>query len=101
MTRVLLDGNRLREVPGLVHVVSPERRQVIGEGGARNAAPDELRQRLAPLSVKALVNEAARLRPRGDGDPVLSATKTAAVTLARRIHGLDAELALLDTQIEP
>ena len=64
-------------------------------------APDELRQRLAPLSVKALVNEAARLRPRPDGDPVLCATKTAAVTLARRIHGLDAELELLDTQIEP
>jgi transposase len=64
-------------------------------------APDELRQRLAPLSVKALVAEAVRLRPRAEGDPVLHATKTAAVTLARRIHGLDAELELLDTQIEP
>jgi transposase len=64
-------------------------------------APDELRQRLAGLSVKALVNEAARLRPRPDGDPVLFATKTAAVTLARRIHRFDTELELLDTQIEP
>ncbi len=44
-------------------------------------APDELRQRLAGLSVNALVNEAARLRPRADGDAVLRATKTAAVSL--------------------
>ncbi len=64
-------------------------------------APDELRQRLAHLSVNALVNEAARLRPRVDGDPVLRATKTAAVSLARRAQALDAELELLDTQIEP
>src|SRR5262245_59119650 len=64
-------------------------------------APDELRQRIGPLSVKTLVNDAARIRPRLDGDPVLYATKTAAVTLARRIHGLDAELVLLDAQIEP
>ena len=64
-------------------------------------APDELRQRLAHLSVNALVNEAARLRPRPDGDPVLRATKTAAVILARRVQALDAELVLLDTQLEP
>jgi transposase len=64
-------------------------------------APDELRQRLAPMSVKALVNEAARLRPRVDGDPVLYATKTAAVILARRIQTLEAELVLLDGQLEP
>ena len=64
-------------------------------------APDELRQRLAHLSVTALVNEAARFRPRPDGDPVLRATKTAAVILARRVQGLDAELVLLDTQLEP
>ena len=64
-------------------------------------APDELRQRLAHLSVNALVNEAARLRPHRDGDPVLGATKTAAVILARRVQALDAELVLLDTQLEP
>jgi transposase len=64
-------------------------------------APDELRQRLAQLPVKALVSEVARLRPHADGDPVLFATKTAAVSLARRIQHLDAELVLLDTQIEP
>jgi transposase len=64
-------------------------------------APDELRTRLAGLSVNALVNEAARLRPRVDGDAVLRATKTAAVSLARRAQALDAELELLDTQIEP
>ena len=51
--------------------------------------------------MNALVNEAARLRPRPDGDPVLGATKTAAVILARRVQALDAELELLDTQIEP
>ena len=64
-------------------------------------APDELRQRLARLSVNALVNAAARLRPHRDGDPVLRATKTAAVILARRVQALDAELVLLDTQLEP
>ena len=64
-------------------------------------APDEFRQRLAHLSVNALVSEAARLRPRPDGDPVLRATKTAAVILARRVQGLDAELGLLDIQLEP
>jgi transposase len=64
-------------------------------------APDELRQRLAGLSVNALVNEAARLRPRPDGDAVLRATQTAAVSLARRAQALDAELELLDTQIGP
>jgi transposase len=64
-------------------------------------APDELRQRFATLSVKALVNETARQHPRPDGDPVVHATETAAVTLARRIQGFDAELELLDRQIEP
>jgi transposase len=64
-------------------------------------APDELRQRFATLSVKALVNETARQRPRSGGDPVVQATETAAVTLARRIQGFDAELELLDRQIEP
>ena len=51
--------------------------------------------------MNALVNEAARLRPHRDGDPVLRATKTAAVILARRVQALDAELVLLDTQLEP
>ena len=64
-------------------------------------APDELRQRLAHLSVTALVNEATRLRPHRYGDPVLRATKTAAGILARRVQALDAELVLLDTQLEP
>jgi transposase len=64
-------------------------------------APDELRQRLAPLGSKALVTDAARLRPRVDGDPVRTATKTAAVILARRVQALDAEIELLDSHIEP
>ncbi len=64
-------------------------------------APDELRQRLAHLPVNALVIEAARLRPRPDGDPVIGATKTSAVILARRIQTFDAEHAALDALIEP
>ena len=64
-------------------------------------APDELRQRFATLSVKALVNETARQHPCPDGDPVVHATETAAVTLARRVQSFDAELELLDRQIEP
>ena len=64
-------------------------------------APDDLRQRLAPLTAAALVNEAARLRPRPGTDPVSYAVKTAAVVLARRVQALDVELGVLDAQIEP
>jgi transposase len=64
-------------------------------------APDELRARLGVLNAAQLVNEAARLRPRAGGDVALHGTKTAAVMLARRVHGLDLELAALDEQIEP
>ena len=49
-------------------------------------APDELRARLGGLSATQLVNEAAKLR--AGGDIVMHATKTTAVILARRIHGL-------------
>jgi transposase len=64
-------------------------------------APDDLRQRLAPLTAARLVNEAARLRPRPGGDAVQHAVKTTAVVLARRVQALDAELGILDAQIEP
>jgi transposase len=64
-------------------------------------APDEFRARFAGLSAAHLVIEAAKLRPRPDGDPALQATKTAAVILARRVQALDIELAVLDAQIEP
>lgn len=64
-------------------------------------APDDLRQRLAPLTAAGLVNQAARLRPRPGSDPVSHAVKTTAVVLARRAQALDDELSLLDAQIEP
>ena len=61
-------------------------------------APDQLRARLKGLSVIALVNEAARLRPSRSGDAVMAAHKAALCSLARRIQGLDDELAELDRQ---
>jgi transposase len=64
-------------------------------------APDDLRQRLAPLTAAGLVSEAARLRPRPGSDPVGYATKTAAMVLARRVQSLDAELVTLDALIGP
>jgi transposase len=64
-------------------------------------APDELRARLGGLSATQLVNEAAKLRPRPGADVALHGTKTAAVILARRVQGLDAELAAIDEQLEP
>jgi len=64
-------------------------------------APDDLRQRLAPLTAAGLVTEAARLRPRPGSDPVTHAFKTTAVVLARRVQALDDELTVLDAQIEP
>ena len=62
-------------------------------------APDQLRARLRGLSVIALVNEAARLRPSRSGDAVMAAHKAALCSLARRIQGLDDELAELDRRI--
>jgi transposase len=62
-------------------------------------APDDLRAQLGSLSATKLVNGAARLRPRPGGDVVLHGVKTTAVILARRVHALDAELAVLDEQI--
>jgi len=64
-------------------------------------APDELRARLGGLSAAQLVNEAAKLRPRPGGDVVLRGVKTTAVILARRVQALDAELAVIDAEIEP
>ena len=62
-------------------------------------APDELRAKLGSLSATQLINEAAKLRPRPGGDVALHGVKTTAVILARRVHALDAELAVLDEQI--
>jgi transposase len=59
-------------------------------------APDQLRQRFEGLSRALIAGEAASLRPRADGDPVLFATKTAMRTLGRRVLVLDQEKADLD-----
>jgi transposase len=64
-------------------------------------APDELRARLGELSATQLVNEAAKLRPRPGGDVAMQGVKTAAVILARRVHSLDVELAVIDNQMAP
>jgi len=63
-------------------------------------APDQLRCRLKGLSVDALVSEASRLRPARSGDPVTGAHKASLCSLARRIQGLEDELAELDQRIE-
>jgi transposase len=59
-------------------------------------APDELRERLRGISRHHLAAEAAALRPRPGGDPVMAATKTALRILGRRVLALDAEVAHID-----
>jgi len=54
-------------------------------------APEELRARLKGVSRPHLAAQAAALRPRAGGDPVLFATKTALSLLGRRVLALDAE----------
>jgi transposase len=63
-------------------------------------APDDLRARLTGLTAKALISEAAALRARPGSDPVRYATKTAIVTLARRVQAINAEIAVLDRHID-
>jgi transposase len=63
-------------------------------------APDDLRERLHGLTTKALIAEAAVLRPRVGSDPVRHATKTAIVTLARRVQTINAEISVLDRHLE-
>jgi len=63
-------------------------------------APDDVRVRLGGLSTKSFVTEAAALRPRVGSDPVRHATKTAIVTLARRVQTINAEISVLDRQLE-
>jgi transposase len=63
-------------------------------------APDELRVRLTGLTSKALVAQASVLRARPGSDPVRHATKTAIITLARRVQAINAEIAVLDRHID-
>jgi transposase len=64
------------------------------------SAPEELHQRFKGLSVTALVDQAAGLRPERSPDLVSAATKSSLSSLARRIKSFDIELANLDEQIE-
>ncbi|HET6832910.1 MAG TPA: IS110 family transposase [Acidimicrobiales bacterium] len=63
-------------------------------------APDDLRDRLGGLTTKALIRQAAALRPRSGNDPLGHAVKTAIVTLARRVHAINTEIAALDAHID-
>jgi transposase len=70
--------------------------------------PDALREQFRDLSKAHLARQAAALRPRADGDPVLHATKLAMRTLGRRalaisddMHDLDQVLAKLVAATAP
>jgi len=63
-------------------------------------APEQLHCRMKGLSVTALVNEGAKLRPTRSADPVTAATKAALSSLAHRVQALDDEIAELDEKIE-
>ena len=63
-------------------------------------APDDLRDRLGGLTTKALIRQAAALRPRPGSDPISHAIKTAIVTLARRVQAINTEIAALDAHID-
>ena len=63
-------------------------------------APDDLRARLSGLSTKALIATSAGLRIRCGSDPVRHGTKTAIVTLARRVQAINAEIVALDCQLD-
>ena len=63
-------------------------------------APDDLRHRLGGLTTKALIRQAAGLRPRPGSDPVAHAIKTAIVSLARRVRAINTEIAALDAHID-
>lgn len=61
-------------------------------------APNHLRTRLEPLTRSQLITTTARLRP-SSTDPVINATKTALVSIARRWQHLNDEITALDTQL--
>jgi transposase len=62
-------------------------------------APDELRERFRDLSVGALAQTAAGLRPNPAGDPVTYATKLAMQTLGRRVLDIDTDNARLHDEL--
>ncbi len=68
--------------------------------GLRVTAPEELLNRLRGLSTKELVSVAARLRLGDDPTDVLTATKFALRSVARRYQDLSREIADLDVQLD-
>jgi transposase len=64
-------------------------------------APDELQDRLRGVSRDHLAGVAAALRPRPDGDPVMTATKTAMRILGRRVLALDDEITTINALLAP
>jgi transposase len=64
-------------------------------------APDELRTRLKGLTSRALLDEAAGLRPLRSSDEVTAATKAALRCLALRVRLLDEEIADIDQFLAP
>src|SRR5262249_1254839 len=64
------------------------------------SAPDELRTQLSDTTTTMLVNTAAALRPRPGPDVTTYATKTAIVTLARRVQAINAEITIVDRHLE-
>ncbi len=63
-------------------------------------APDDLRMRLQGGTTKALIAEAAALRPRAGTNAGAHATKTAVVSLARRVQHINSEIAVIDGHLE-
>ena len=62
-------------------------------------APDDLRERFRGVTVGALAETAAALRPNPDGDGVMYATKLAMQTLGRRVLDIDADCARLHGEL--
>lgn len=63
-------------------------------------APDELRDQLRDLTARKRVTMAVRFRPDRQTDQLLATAKLALKSLARRFVALDAEVKLLDRQLE-
>ena len=61
--------------------------------------PDDLRERFRGVTVGALAETAAALRPNAGGDGVIYATKLAMQTLGRRVLDIDADCARLDREL--
>jgi transposase len=59
-------------------------------------APEEIRQSLQGVTPRMVAKQAASMRPRVGGDPVVVSTKTALRALGRRVLALDAETAVID-----